>query len=188
MLNKIWPAIMALALVTSLLTGKAAAVMDACMQGAADAVTTVLSLAGVLCFWTGFFEIAAAAGALKLLGRLLRPVLRLLFPDVPASSEAATAILSNMTANLLGMGNAATPFGLRAMAALDKLNGHRRTASNAMCMFAVLNTASLQLIPSTILALRSGGEKPYEIVVPIWICSFLTLACGVLACKLLEKK
>lgn len=102
--------------------------------------------------WSGLLKIAEEGGVINALRRLLRPVLRLLFPGIKPDSDAAGAIISNMSANLLGMGNAATPFGIKAMHELDRLSGHSGVASNAMCMFVVVNTASIQLIPTTMIA------------------------------------
>ncbi len=190
MLNYIWAGIMLISIITSFFTGRTEEVSAAAMSGAADGITFILELAGIMCFWTGIMAIAERGKLTGVFARILRPVTKLLFPNIAPKSPAMNAIVMNMTANMLGMSNAATPLGLTAMSELDKLNKKSKTASNAMCMFVVINTASIQIIPATIIALRrgAGSAVPAEIVVPVWIASIATLAVGITAAKILERR
>lgn len=190
MMNYIWAAIMLISIVTAFFTGKIDMVASASVQGAISGVTFILELVGVMCFWTGIMAIAERGKLIDVLSRLLRPLTRILFPDISPKSSAMNAIVMNMTANMLGMSNAATPLGLRAMVELDKLNNKRNTASNAMCMFVIINTASIQLIPATLIAIRTsaGSHAPTEVIVPIWIVSAMAVTVGVVSAKIFEKR
>ena len=177
-------------IVVGVFSGRLEAVTAAAMDGAGAAVEMCVGLLGVMCFWSGLAKIAENSGLTKAFAKLLSPVTRLLFPKIKKDSKAMNAIVLNMVANLLGMGNAATPLGIAAMKELDKENGHRATASNEMCMFVVINTASIQLIPSTVIALRQmfGSQNPSEIIFPVWVCSVCAVIMGVCAAKILEKR
>ena len=189
MMNYIWAAIMIISIVVSFFTGKFDAVSLAAIEGAGEGVKLVLELCGVMCFWTGIMEIAEKGGIVSALSRVLSPVTRLLFPKIPQKSRAMRAIVMNMTANILGMSNAATPLGLTAMHELQALSGGT-VASDEMCTFVVINTASIQLIPATLIALRAsaGSAAPTEIMVPVWITSAAALTVGVTAAKIFEKR
>lgn len=189
MLNYIWAFMMIIAIVFGAINGRLDLIATEALAAAKDAVMTVLALTGAMCFWSGLLKIAEEGGVINALRRLLRPVLRLLFPSIKPDSDAAGAIISNMSANLLGMGNAATPFGIKAMHELDRLSGHSGVASNAMCMFVVVNTASIQLIPTTMIAILSGAgaQNPFDIIVPTLITSFAALILGALMCAALSR-
>lgn len=189
MMNWIWAGMMLGALGCSVITGRGSEVTAAMFAGAEQAVTLVLSLLGAMCLWSGLMRIADRAGITRGLAKLFAPVLRLLFPTVPGDSAAARAICMNMSANLLGMGNAATPFGLAAMKELDGLHPARGTATDPMVTFVVLNTACFQLIPSTVAVLRSaaGSADPFDIMICTWLTSLGTLACGLLAAWALRR-
>ncbi len=190
MLNYIWSGMILIAFVVSLFTGKVEEVTGAAIEGAGLAVETCIGLLGVMCFWSGLAKIAENSGLTQVFAKLLRPITKIIFPRLKKDSAAMSAIVMNMVANLLGMGNAATPLGIAAMKELDKENKHRNTASNEMCMFVVVNTASIQLIPSTVISLRQlfGSAHPSEIVVPVWICSVCAVIMGVMAAKAFEKR
>jgi spore maturation protein A len=183
-INYIWGGLMLLSLVTAFFTGRLEAVSNAAARGASEAVTLSLSLLGVVCFWTGMMNVARESGLVAVFARAVRPLTKLLFPRLPRDSEALDAIVMNIAANVLGMSNAATPFGLKAMRALNKRGGGSATASHEMCMFAVLNSASLQLVPTTVIALRQGARHPFEIIIPVWIVSAVSVAVGAAAAKL----
>ena len=136
--------------------GRMGALPAAVADGAARAVGFSLALAGVLALWLGLVKVAEEAGLVRAVGRLARPVLRRLFPDVSADSPAMGAIVMNVAANVLGLGNAATPFGLKAMEELERANPHPGTATDAQALFCSLNTASLQIIPATVIAMRAA--------------------------------
>ena len=189
MLGKIFGILTVTSLLFGIATGNAEALGNAILDGASDAVSLTLSLAGAMCLWCGVMRVLQEAGAITRLARLMRPFLRLFFPNSAKEGEGAEEIASNIAANLLGMGNAATPLGINAMRTLSRYSD-KKTASNSMCMLAVINSASIQLIPSTLIAIRAatGSRAPAEIMVPIWIVSVATFAFGVLLCKLIGKK
>ncbi len=189
MLNSIWAFIIIIAVITGFITGNLSLVAKAVIEGASDGVTLVLGMLGVMCFWTGIMEIAEKGGVMRFISSLLRPVTKLLFKNLNKNEPAMGAIVMNMAANLLGMGNAATPLGLRAMQLLDEKNGGRKKASHEMCMFVLINTASIQLIPTTVILLRQnmGSVSPGEIILPVWLVSVAALLVGVLSIKLFRK-
>lgn len=185
MLNYIWYGMIALGMVAGMLTGRMEAVTKALIDSTAFAVQLCIGLLGVMCLWTGIMEIAEKAGLVEWLGKIARPALRFLFRSVPVGHPAMGAIVMNMTANFLGLGNAATPLGIQAMTELQSLNRDRATATEDMSMFLVLNTAALQLIPTTIIAVRSaaGSQNPAEIILPIWAASLTAAMVGITAAK-----
>lgn len=187
MMNYIWCAIMLVSLICAVVTGRVESTVNAGITAAQSSVTSTLAFAGIMCMWSGIMKIADKSGMTDIIGRILYPVTRFLFPRLKRGSDAMRSITMNITANLLGMGNAATPLGLSAMRELDKLNGGGKYASDEMCVFAVINTASFQLIPTTIMALRTaaGSKNPSEIIVPVWIVSLMSLLCAVIAVKVM---
>ena len=190
MLNYIWPAMIIISVIVSFFTGNTENISTAALSGAADGVKLTIELCGAMCLWSGLMEIAERGGITDILSRILSPVIKFLFPNVKSGSRAAHAISMSMAANLLGMSNAATPLGLAAMAELQKTNRSQSSASDDMCMFVIINTASFQLIPATLIALRAscGSVSPAEIIVPIWITSSISLALGVLSAKVFQRK
>jgi len=190
MLNYIWSGMILISFVVAMFTGRIDETTASAMEGAGRAIETCIGLLGTMCLWSGLARIAENSGLTLVFAKLLRPVTKVIFPKLKSGSAALNAIVLNMVANLLGMGNAATPLGIAAMKELDKENRHRITASNEMCMFAVINTASIQLIPSTVISLRQmfGSENPSDIVVPVWICSICAVIMGVLAAKFFERR
>ncbi|MBR6728523.1 MAG: hypothetical protein IKL80_00040 [Clostridia bacterium] len=188
MMSYIWGGMVILSVVAAVLTGRIELLAQGTLDGAKSAVDMALSLLGMMCFWSGLLEIAKRAGLTEKIARLLRPLTRLLFPRLKADSPAVSAMVMNITANLLGLSNAATPLGLAAMAELDKMNPHKGTATDEMCLFVVINTASLTLIPTTVITLRAatGSNDPFGIILPVWICSVLALSAGVFVAKWLS--
>ncbi len=188
MLNYIWSGMMIIAVIFGLLTGKITEVSSALMTGANDAVAMTISLMGIMCLWTGIMNIAENTGVTEIVAKMLSPLMRVLFPKLK-DKKAKDAIIMNMTANMLGLSNAATPLGLKAMQELKRLSDGK-TATDEMCMFIVINTASLQLIPSTVIALRqaAGSVTPTDIIIPVWICSVCVITVGVLAAKIFSKR
>src|SRR5439155_6741279 len=147
-----------------------------------------LPLIGIMAIWLGIMRLAERAGLVQLIARALRPVMRRLFPDVPPEHPAMGAMVMNMAANMLGLGNAATPLGLRAMALLQKLNPHPTVASNSMVTFLAVNTASLQLIPTTAISILAvqGAKSPSNIVVPAILATAIAMTCGIIAARVLS--
>ncbi|TKI55877.1 spore maturation protein [Brevibacillus antibioticus] len=174
MLNVIWLGLIIISIVVAAMTGRMEAINAAAFEGAKTGVTVCLGLLSVLAFWMGMMRIAEKSGLLELLARVLSPIIQVLFPDVPKGHPAMGYILSNMSANLLGLGNAATPMGLKAMEELQKLNPDKQNASPAMCTLLAINTASITIIPTTMIAIRMqyGSVNPVEIVGTTLLSSF----------------
>lgn len=166
MINKIWMAMFVIGVVFAMINGRMQEVNEAIFVGAKEAVTICIGLISILAFWLGFMKIAQVSGLLKVLATCLRPIARFLFPSVPTDHPAMGYILSNMTANLFGLGNAATPMGIKAMEQLKQLHGGRDDASRAMITLLAINTAGLTLIPTTVISIRMsyGSVQPTEIV------------------------
>jgi spore maturation protein A len=162
---------------------------DGIVKYAKVAVELAIGLIGIMSLWLGLMKIAEQAGMVALLSRYLRPVTTRLFPDVPADHPAMGAMLMNISANMLGLANAATPLGLKAMEELNKLNKKVGTATDAMCTFLVINTSSVQLIPATVIAIRaaSGSTNPTEIIGPVIFATTINTIVGIAAVKLLAK-
>ena len=181
----IWTGMVVLSLVFGLLTGRLDAVADAAMDGAASAVELSVSMAGVLCLWSGVMEIMNVCGLSAGLARAFRPILRRLMPRASRDEKTLAAISANVSANLLGLGNAATPLGI--LAAGGWAGDCSGVASDELCLLVVLNTASIQLLPATIASVRSasGCETPFDILPAVWLASALSVLVGVTAAKLL---
>lgn len=186
MLNYVWLGLLIAGFTVGILNGRIEAVTQAAVNSAGSAVELCIGLAGVICLWTGMMEIAKKSGLIKIISRLVKPGLRLLFPDIPPEHPAAGAMVMNLAANFLGLGNAATPLGLKAMSELHRLNLRKDTASDAMCTFLVLNTSAIQLIPATVIAIRSrlGSHNPTEIIGPVWLASSFAMITGIIAVKI----
>ncbi|MCM3713678.1 spore maturation protein [Alkalihalobacillus oceani] len=166
MINKIWVAMLVIGIGFAAVNGRMAEVNEAIFAGAKDAVTICLGLISILVFWLGLMKIAQVAGLLRTLSRIMSPIASRLFPEVPRDHPAMGYILSNMTANLFGLGNAATPMGIKAMEQLKLLNQNRTEASRSMITLLAINTASITLIPTTVISIRMsyGSVSPTEIV------------------------
>lgn len=190
MMNTIWAALMLFSFFCAIATGRVSQLSDAVLSGAGNAVELVLAMLGMMCAWTGLMKIADAGGVTILLSKLFYPVTKYLFPKYKKGSPAARAICMNMTANLLGLGNAATPLGIAAMKEMTKVNSNSSVADDSMAMFVVINTASIQLIPTTIGVLRAkyGSATPFDILPAVWAASAVSLIVGILVAKLLENR
>lgn len=189
MLNYIWSGMILISVLAGILTGNADSVTKGAIDGCAQGVELCISMLGIMCFWTGLSKIAEKAGIINIFGKVLKPFTKLIFPNLKEGSAALSAIIMNIVANFFGMGNAATPLGIKAMKELDKINCDT-SASYEMCVFAVLNTASIQLIPSTLISLRHtfGSENPSVIIVPVWIVSVCAAFMAILSAKYFEKR
>lgn len=190
MMNYIWPAIILLSIVYAFLTQNTNAVSDAVFSSVQDAVTLTLKMLGMLCFWSGMMQLAETSGLTKIIASALSPLLRRLFPEIKNDKEAQSAISMNITANLFGIGNAATPLGIEAMKRLKKHVPASDTASNAMVLFVVLNTASIKLIPTTVAMLRheAGSSAPMEILPVSLLVSVASCTAAIVAAKFLERR
>ncbi len=189
MINKIWFFMIAMAVAFAATAGKLDLMTTEIFSSLKTSVELALGLIGGMVLWCGVLKVAEKSGLVDKLSLLIRPVLRLLFNELPARSNAMGAMVMNITSNMLGLGNAATPMGLKAMDELQKLNTRKDVATNAMCLFLVINAAPPQFIPATVLSLRSslGSSNPGIIILPAVLTSFVALATGIVACKLLER-
>lgn len=189
MLGKIFGIISIISVIFGIALGNGESLGNAVLDGASGAVTLTISLGGIMSLWCGVMKVMERAGVIEKISKLLAPLLRLFFPDAYKSGEGIGEISANISANLLGIGNAATPFALKAMEKLQKNNKDPKTASADMITLAVLNTASINLIPTTIIALRraSGSASPYSVIIPIWICSVCCSALALVLCSALRK-
>ncbi|EGL17182.1 nucleoside recognition domain-containing protein [Paenibacillus chitinolyticus] len=182
MVNWIWLFFIVTGFAVAAVQGNVEAVTQAAFDGAKSGVTVCFGLISVLVFWLGMMRIAEDAGLLSKLAVLLRPVVRFLFPSIPKDHPALGYIMSNMSANILGLGNAATPMGIKAMQELQKLNPHKDTASPAMCTLLALNTASITLIPTTLIAIRMNynSMNPSEIVGTTLLATIVSTAAAII--------
>lgn len=189
MLNYIWIFMMIISFISAALTGRMDQTLQAFLDSGKKTFDFVLSVGGIMAMWSGIMAIAERSRLTERISSLMSPLISFLFTNVSKNSPAAKAISMNMVANFLGLANAATPLGIEAMKELNKLN-KSKIASRDMCMFAVINSASIQLIPSTLIALRFslGSLNPGEIILPIWIASVITAASGVIGVKISDRK
>lgn len=183
----IWTGMAVLSILCGLATGRGDLVAAAAVEGAQAAVELCVSIAGMLCLWTGVMEIMRRSGLAEGLSRLLRPVLSALFPQVSGDRGVMDSISANVSANLLGLGNAATPLGIEAVRRMERKSPG--TASDAMCMLVVCNTASIQLIPTTVASVRAaaGSSAPFDILPAVWLASALSVGVGITSCKLFAR-
>lgn len=183
----IWTGMVALSVLYGAATGNIGAVGSAALAGASAAVELCLGMAGAMCLWSGIMAVMNACGLTQRLSRLFRPVLRRLLPKACRDPETLAALSGNVSANLLGLGNAATPLGVQAARRMADGTGGR--ASDELCRLVVLNTASIQLLPTTVAGVRAalGAENPFDILPAVWLASVLSVSVGLLAAHLLGK-
>jgi len=187
MLNYIWFGMMAIGVVVGTINGKIDAVTAAAIDMAKVSVNIAIGLIGIMALWLGIMKIAEASGLIKIIARGLRPITIRLFPDVPADHPAIGSIVLNMSANMLGLGNAATPLGLKAMEELQELNPQKDTATNAMVMFLAINTSSVQIIlPATVVALM--GATASDIFITTILATLFSTIAAIASVKFLEKR
>lgn len=189
MINYIWFIMIFLGLLVGLITGNGDGLSKAIVGSVDSTVQFMIGLVGLMCFWCGVMKVAEKSGLTKKLSKFLRPVLKLIFKDAAKDEKALGAIVMNITANMLGLGNAATPFGIKAMQEMDRLNKDKEKASNDMALFLVLNAACIQLVPTTIISIRAatGSTNPGVILLPAIVASTIAAVVGVISCKILQK-
>jgi len=189
MLNIIWVVLLVSGIIIGAFTGNIQAVTDAIMSYADTGVELALGLIGMMSLWLGIMKIAEKSGLVLLIGKALRPIMKFLFPEVPEDHPAMGSMVMNISANILGLGNAATPLGIKAMKELQELNDDKETASNSMCMFLAINTSSVTLIASSVIAYRlsAGSKNPTEIIGPTIIATLASTIAAVIAAKTFEK-
>jgi spore maturation protein A len=188
-LNIIWLSMIILSVIVGIMQGRIDAVVLAVTDSAKLGFDIALGLTGIMCLWLGIMGIATKSGLVNLLSRGLAPVMKRLFPEIPPDDPAMGAMLLNIAANMLGLANAATPFGLQAMKELQRLNTHIHTASNSMCTFLAINTASIQLIPATAIAYlaANGASHPTSIIFTSLVASSCSTIVGLIAVTQLAK-
>ncbi|SHN20215.1 nucleoside recognition domain-containing protein [Gracilibacillus kekensis] len=189
MINIIWAMMAIIGIVYAMFNGTMEQVNEALFKGANDAVTLVISLTSVLVFWVGIMRVAEHAGILRGFAKVSRPVVRRLFPELPADHPAMGYILANFSANLFGLGNAATPMGIKAMEEMKKISQSDR-ASNSMITFLVINTSSITLVPTTVIAIRMEYQSvaPTEIVASTILATLITTVAAITVDRLLRKR
>lgn len=190
MLNIIWPVFIIVSIVYAFFVGRVEEVNSAIFESAESTVNLMLTFFGTLCLWNGIMEIASATSLMGKLTKFLSPVMRFLFPEIKRQDKEYKEISMNMVANILGLGNAATPLGLKAMETMQEKNPNKEKLSNSMATLIVINTASLQVIPTTVIAVRTSLDSvnPTSIIVPVWIATIAAFATVVVLSKILSKK
>ena len=190
MLNILWPIFLILSFIYALISGKVEEVNNGIFTSLSDAVELTLTFLGTICLWNGIMEIAKQTSLINKLTKLLRPLINFLFPDLKNNENAKQEISMNMIANILGLGNAATPLGIKAMQTMQRENTKKDTLSNSMMMFIVINTASIQLIPTNVIAIRTSlnSQNQTSIIIPVWIATIIAAIVGIAFTKILIKR
>lgn len=190
MLNIIWPIFIIISFIYAILNGRVAEVNNSIFESTKLAVELSISLLGTICLWNGIMQIASKTNIVKHLSKLLNPIMKKLFPDINKEEKVHEEITMNMIANIMGLGNAATPLGLKAMKSMQKKNKDKKRLSNSMAMFIVINTASIQLIPTTVIAIRSslGSSNPTAMIIPVWIATICAAIAAIVSAKVLMKR
>ena len=189
MINYIWFFLIFFGVLVGLLSGNGEVISKAIVNSSGSTVTFIIELTGIMCFWCGVMKVAEKSGLTDKLAKILKPVLKLIFKDAAKDEKALGAIVMNLTANMMGLSNAATPFGIKAMEEMDRLNKEKGTASNDMSLFLVLNAACIQLVPSTIISIRAAcnSVNPGVIILPALISTATAAMVGVICCKILQR-
>lgn len=190
MLNLLWPIFIIISFVYAIFTGRVEEINNSIFTSVENAIQLTITLLGTMCLWNGIMQIAKKTTLIAKLTKILNPIIIKLMPEIKESKIAQEEISMNIIANFLGLGNAATPLGLKAMNTLQKENKQPDRLTNTMCMFIVLNTASLQLIPTTVIAIRNslGSENPTNIIIHVWIATTVAAIIGIISIKILMKK
>lgn len=189
MINAIWVGLILIGIVISMFTGTVQGVTDSVVSSAKTAVEISIGLIGIMSFWLGLMKVAEKAGLVQLLGKALRPLMRLLFPEIPENHPANGSIVANIAANFLGLGNAATPLGIKAMQELQDLNENKDEATDAMVLFLAINTSSVTLVSSSVLAYRAAvnSANVSEIIAPTIVATLISTTVAIISCKMLQK-
>ena len=189
MINYIWFVMIFLGLIVGIFTGNGEGISNAIIGSIDSTVSFIIGLVGLMCFWCGVMKVAEKSGFTEKLAKLMNPILKLIFKESAKDEKALGAIVMNITANMMGLGNAATPFGIKAMEEMDRLNNEKGRASNDMALFLVLNAACIQLVPSTVLSIRAaaGSTNPGVIILPAIISTGTAAIVGVICCKILQR-
>ena len=189
MLNIVWPIFIILSFIYAIFSGNLDDLNSSIFSSAEEAITLCISLLGTVCLWNGIMQVASTTTLISKLSSLLKPIMKFLFPDIKEDSKIFEEISMNVIANILGLGNAATPLGLRAMKSMQEENLDKKVLTDSMATFIVLNTASIQIIPTTVIAIRSslGSTNPTGIIFPVWIATICAAIAGITATKIFIK-
>lgn len=189
MLNIVWPIFIILSVTYGIFSGNLSNLNSSIFESVDTAIKLTINLLGTMCLWCGIIQIANKTSIIDKLTKILKPLIRIIFPEVKRGSKVEKEISMNMIANILGLGNAATPLGLKAMKSMQDENPQKDTLSNSMAMFIILNTASIQIIPTTVIAIRNslGSSNPTSIVFPVWIVSICSATVGIVVTKIFIK-
>lgn len=189
MINIIWFLILSLGIIIGLVTGKGEILSKAVVSSTASSVELVIGLIGMMCLWCGIMRIAEKSGLTDKLANVLRPILKIIFKETGRNQKAMSSITMNLTANMMGLSNAATPFGMKAMEEMQKTNNEKDTANNDMALFLVLNAACIQFLPTTVISIRAAynSTNPAIIILPAIIATGTAAALGVVYCKILQR-
>ena len=190
MLNKIWPFFIIISFAFAIYSGNISNINSAIFSSAEQTVELCLTLLGTLCLWNGIMSIALKTSLIKKLTKFLKPLISFLFPDLKNDKKISEQVSMNIVANILGLGNASTPIGLNAISSMQEKNDDKTTLNNSMAMFILINTASLQIIPTTVIAIRSslGSNNPSKIILAVWIATIAAFLTAITAGKILSKK
>ena len=189
MINYIWFFLIFCGVLVGLISGNGDTISKAIINSCGNTVTFVIELTGIMCFWCGVMKVAENSGLTEKISKLLKPILKRIFKEAAKDEKALGAIVMNLTANMMGLSNAATPFGIKAMEEMDRLNNNSETASNDMALFLVLNATCIQLVPSTIISIRAAcnSANPGIIILPTLISTATAAVVGVICCKILQR-
>ncbi len=189
MLNIVWPIFIIISFSFAIFSGNLENLNNSIFESTNDAIELSFNLLGSMCLWSGIMNVASSTSLVRNIAKSLTPVLNFLFPDLKNNKKIKKEISMNMVANILGLGNAATPLGLKAMKSMQEENDKKDTLSDSMMMFIVINTASIQLIPTTVIAIRSslGSNNPTAIVFPTWVATIIAAIIGIFVTKLVIK-
>ena len=189
MLNILWPIFIIISIIYAIFSGNLQNLNNSIFESTNSAVNLTLTLLGTTCLWSGIMEVASNSNIIEYLTRILSPIIKKIFKDKELNSRAYNNIVMNIIANILGLGNAATPLGLKAMEELQKENNNKERLSDNMMILIVLNTASLQIIPTTVIAIRSSlnSDNPSKIIFPVWISTVCAAVVAIIFCKIIIK-
>lgn len=190
MLNKIWPVFIIISIVYGILVGKVNEINISIFNSVDNAVETTIKLAGTICLWNGIIKMIEKTSLINNLKKILKPVLKVIFPEIKEESKEHGEISMNIIANMLGLGNAATPIGINAMKSMQESNKDKGKLSNPMALFIIINTASIQIIPTTVIAIRTalGSSNPTQIIPAVWVATICAATTAILTAKILMKR
>lgn len=190
MLNKIWPFFIIVAFAFAIYTGNISNVNTAIFSSAEQTVSLCITLLGTMCLWNGIMNIAVKTSLISKLTKFMKPFINFLFPDLKNDEKISEQVSMNIIANILGLGNASTPLGLKAISSMQEKNTNKKTLTNSMAMFILVNTASLQIIPTTVIAIRSslGSAEPSKIILAVWVATIAAFITAIFFGKILSKK